>query len=448
MLSTSSFDRELRGRVITPGEPEYHTARQVAYGQFDRRPSLIVQAADDADVARTVLLAREQGIELAVRSGGHSPAGHSMTDGGIVLDVSGMDELRIDAEARTAWAQAGVTAGAYTTRAAEHGLATGFGDTGTVGLGGITLAGGIGYLVRKHGLTIDNLLAAEVVTADGELIRTDAETDPELFWAIRGGGGNFGVATRFLYRLHPVGEIVGGPLVLPATEDVIVGIVAAAEAAPEELSAIVNVMTAPPLPFLAPGIHGRPVVFATLAHAGDDGERALAPFKALATPLADLTGPMPYPGLFPPEADFRPRAASRTGFVEAIDHDAARTILDAIDAATGMVSAAQLRVLGGAMARVPADATAFAHRGERIMLTIASMYAQPEQDAAQEAWVRGLAEALLDGDRGAYVGFQAEDGPEAVRAAYPGPTYERLVAVKRRHDPDNLFRSNVNVPPA
>src|SRR5829696_1743857 len=207
---------QLNGRVIAPGQPEYERARTVFAGAIDRRPAAIARVADAGDVARVIAFARDRGLELAVRSGGHSPAGHGVTDGGIVLDLSEMTALEIDAERRTAWADAGLTAGAYTTATAEHGLATGFGDAGTVGIGGITLAGGIGYLVRKHGLTIDDLLAAEVVTADGRLLRVDAETHPDLFWAIRGGGGNFGVATRLKFRLHELGTVVGGMLLLPA----------------------------------------------------------------------------------------------------------------------------------------------------------------------------------------------------------------------------------------
>jgi FAD/FMN-containing dehydrogenase len=207
--------------VIAPDDPSYDQARAVFYGKFDRRPAVIVRAADASEVAQVVALARETGLELAVRSGGHSLAGHGVSEGGIVLDLSAMRALDIDAEGRTAWAQTGLTAGQYTTAAGAYGLATGFGDTGSVGIGGITLGGGVGYLVRKHGLTIDQLLAAELVTADGRLLRVDAETHPELFWAIRGGGGNFGVATRFQFRLHPVDTIVGGMLVLPATPEVI-----------------------------------------------------------------------------------------------------------------------------------------------------------------------------------------------------------------------------------
>src|SRR5215217_8714719 len=233
------------GRVITPGDPGYDRARTIFYGGFERRPAAIVRPADAAGVAQVVGLARDRGLELAVRSGGHSLAGHSASDGGIVLDLSALTALEVDLEGGAAWAQAGLTAGAYTAQVGAHGLATGFGDTGSVGIGGLTLGGGVGYLVRKHGLTIDNLVSAEVVTADGRLLRVDAEEHPDLFWAIRGGGGNFGVVTRFHYWLHEVDEIVGGMLILPATPEVIASFVAEAEAAPEELSTIANVMTAP-----------------------------------------------------------------------------------------------------------------------------------------------------------------------------------------------------------
>ena len=221
--------------------------------------------ANASDVSRVVSVANETGVELAVRSGGHSTAGHSVTEGGIVLDIRDMRALDIDVQSRTAWAETGLTAGAYTTAAAAHGLATGFGDTGSVGIGGLTLGGGIGFLVRKYGLTIDDVLAAEVVTSDGQLLRADAETHPALFWAIRGGGGNFGVATRFRFRLHEVDTIVGGLLFLPATASVIDGFMAEAANAPEELSTIANVMPAPPMPFLPEETHGRLVIFAMLA---------------------------------------------------------------------------------------------------------------------------------------------------------------------------------------
>jgi FAD/FMN-containing dehydrogenase len=307
------FSSKVRGQLIRPKDDAYDEARAVFYGGIERHPAFIVRVADATDVSRVVALARESGLDLAVRSGGHSPAGHSTTEGGIILDLSEMKGLEIDLERRTAWAQTGLTTGEYTAAAGAHGLATGFGDTGSVGVGGITLGGGVGYLVRKHGLTIDDLLAADVVNADGELLRADAETHPDLFWAIRGGGGNFGVATRFQYRLHEVDTIVGGMLILPATPEVVASFVAEAEAAPEELSAIANVMTAPPMPFLPAETQGQLIIMAMLVYAGDveAGERAIAPFRGLAEPIADMVKPMPYPdvGFLGEEGEARVRDA-------------------------------------------------------------------------------------------------------------------------------------------
>jgi FAD/FMN-containing dehydrogenase len=451
MITTPQFTADLRGRVIGPDHPDYDEARTVFYARFDRRPELIVRAADAADVARVIALARESGLALAVRSGGHSLAGHGVADGGLVLDLSEMKALDIDHERRTAWAESGVTTGEYTAAAGEHGLATGFGDTGSVAVGGIALAGGVGFLVRKHGLTIDSLEAAEVVTADGELLRADADTHPDLFWAIRGGGGNFGVATRFRFRLHEVDSVVGGMLLLPATPEVIAATVAEAEAAPEELSTIANVMPAPPMPFVPAEQHGRLVVMVLLAYAGPagEGERAIAPFRALATPVADLVRPMRYPEIFLPEQnDFHPIVAARTMFVDAVDRSVAETIVDRLENAAAPMAATQIRVLGGAMARVPADATAFAHRKSRIMVNVAAMYEHPEERAEREAWVDGFSADLRQGDAGAYAGFLGDEGEERVRAAYPGATWERLAAIKARYDPDNLFRLNQNIPPA
>jgi FAD/FMN-containing dehydrogenase len=451
MLSTPQLASDLRGRILTPEDADYDQARTVFVGSIDRRPAMIVRVADATDVARVVTLARDTGTELAVRSGGHSPAGHGVSEGGIVLDLSAMRGLEIDAERRTTWAETGLTAGEYTAAAGEHGLATGFGDAGTVGLGGITLAGGIGFLVRKHGLTIDDLLAAEVVTADGELLQVDAEHHPDLFWALRGGGGNFGVATRLQFRLHEVGSIVGGMLFLPATPEVIASFIAEAEAAPEELSTIANVMPAPPLPFIAPEHHGRLVVMAMLVYAGDGeaGERALAPFGALATPLADMVRPMKYPEMYPPsDGSYRPIGVGRITFADSIEQPAAETIVERLESSPASTSIVQLRVLGGAMARVPADATAFAHRDRRIMGNVVAIYDSPEERPVHEAWVTDVANELSRGDQSAYAGFLGDEGEERVRAAYPGATWDRLADVKATYDPENLFRLNQNIPPA
>jgi FAD/FMN-containing dehydrogenase len=454
-LDLAGLRTQLRGRVIGPDDAGYDEARAVFYGAADRRPVVIVKVATAADVARVVRLAQETGLELAVRSGGHSGAGHGTSDGGIVLDLSDMKGIEIDVAAKTVWAETGLTAVELSAAVGAHGLAIGFGDTGSVGIGGITLGGGIGYLVRSQGLTIDNLLAAEVVTADGQLVRADASSHPDLFWAIRGGGGNFGVATRFQYRLHEVPAFVGGMLILPATAEVVAGFIAAAEAAPGELTTIANVMPAPPMPMVPEDQHGKLVVLALMAFAGDAaaGERALAPFRNLATPIADLVQPIPYPDIYPPDdADYHPIAANRTMFVDHVDREVAQLILDRLDehqkTSAAQMVVAQLRVLGGARARVPADASAFAHRSSRIMGNLAALVGSVAELPELEPWVDGFVAALRQDDDGVYVNFIGDEGEERVRQAYPGRTWERLAEIKRRYDPTNLFRRNQNVAPA
>ena len=440
----------IKGRVMTPQDPDYDAARTLFVGGMDRRPAVIARPVDAEDVARIIALARETGLELAIRSGGHSGAGHSVCDGGIVLDLAAMKGMQFDLENGTMWAEAGLTAGEVTAAAAAHGLAVGFGDTGSVGIGGITLGGGVGYLTRKYGLTIDNLLAAEIVTAEGQLLYVDDNSHPDLFWAIRGGGGNFGVVTRFKFRLHNVDTIVGGMLVLPATPDLIRAFVSEAAAAPEALTTIANVMTAPPMPFLPADLVGKPVILAMMAYAGDvaAGQQAIAPFRALAVPLADMIQPMPYAQMYPPdEEEYHPIGASRNLFMDEIDEEAARRMVAYLETSTAMMAVVQIRVLGGAMARVPVDATAFAHRQRCIMVNVAALVESPDQMVVHEARVREVAAALQQGP-GAYVNFVADEGTARVRESYPGATWERLVAVKTRYDPTNLFRLNHNIPPA
>jgi FAD/FMN-containing dehydrogenase len=400
----SSFD----GRVTGPGDAGYDQARKVFYGKWDRRPAAVVRPTSAQEVARVVTLAAESGSELAIRSGGHSLAGHSVNDGGIVLDLAELTALDIDLEGRTAWAQSGLTAGAYSARVGEHGLVTGFGDTGSVGIGGITLGGGVGFLVRKHGLTVDNLLAAELVTADGQILEVDDEQHPELFWAIRGGGGNFGVATRFKFRLHELPSIVGGMLLLPGSPEVIEGLVAAAAAAPEELSLIANIMVAPPMPFVPASAHGQLVVMALLAYAGDAeaGERAVAPLRALAEPLADMVQPMPYAGLFQGGDEIEVvEESARSLFCDTVDATAAKAVVEHLRASTAPMAVAQLRVLGGAMARVPVEATAYAHRHRRMMAGVGCVYEQAADRPVHDAWADEFAAALRQGDPGVYVNF-------------------------------------------
>jgi FAD/FMN-containing dehydrogenase len=439
------------GRLVTPDDPDYDRTRAVFYGSVDKHPAAIVRAADVDDVRRAIAVAATGGHELAVRSGGHSVAGHSSTEGGIVIDLRDMARIDIDPVARTAWVETGATARQVTEALSEHGLVVGFGDAGSVGVGGITLSGGIGFLVRKFGMTIDSVVAAEVVTADGRHRCVDAEHEPDLFWAIRGGGGNFGVVTRIEFRLEPLPHFTGGVLVLPATPEAIAGFVAIAKAAPDELSTIANVMPAPPAPFLPREVHGRPVIFASLAFAGDAAaaERAIAPFRALATPLADMVKPGPYIAMYPPEdPNFRPTAVSRTMFVDSIDVEAARTILEHLSASDAPMRAAQLRVLGGAMARVPADATAFAHRTKSMLVNVAAFYQDAATRDVHRAWVAAFSKALQPEDAGAYVGFLTDDETSRIRATYPGATWDRLARIKATYDPANVFRLNHNVPPA
>ena len=434
-----------------PGDATYDELRTVFYGDVDRRPAAIVRAGNVDDVRRAIAAARAGGLDLAVRSGGHSVAGHGATDGGIVVDLRDMARIDVDPVARTAWVETGATARQVTEAASKHGLVVGFGDTGSVGVGGITLSGGIGFLVRKFGLTIDSVLAAELVTADGRHRYVDAEREPDLFWAIRGGGGNFGVVTRIKFRLEPLPHFTGGLLVLPATPETIVGFAAAALAAPDELSTIANVMPAPPLPFLPADVHGRLVIFALMAFAGDDASaaRALAPFRSLATPLADMVKPGPYLAMYAPEdPNFHPTAASRTMFVDAIDLDAAKTILAHVAASDAPMRAAQLRPLGGAMARVPVEATAFAHRSKPMLVNVAAFYQGAATRDARRAWVDAFAKALQPHDASAYVGFLGDDGAARIRAAYPGATWDRLARIKTAYDPENLFRLNQNVAPS
>jgi FAD/FMN-containing dehydrogenase len=436
--------------VIPPDDPGYDEARQVFFKGFDRRPLAVTVVADVDDVARAVDFARDNRLELAVRSGGHSRSGYGTSEGGLVIDLSAMNSVEVDADGETAWVETGATARQYTTATAEHGLVTGLGDTGSVGIGGITLAGGIGFLVRQSGLTIDNLLAADVVTADGQLVRASEDSEPDLFWAIRGGEGNFGVATRLQLRLHEISEIVGGMLILPATPESITGFVEAAKAAPEELSTIANVTVAPPMPMIPAEAHGKPVLMGLFAYVGpfDQGNSVIAPFRALAEPYVDMVRPMRYPELYEgPEQEAR-FASGANFFGDSLEPAVAQAILEQLPQSTAIMKAVQLRVLGGGLGRVPNDATAFAHRDRGLFVNVAAMYADEGEKETHDAWVNGLAESLGRDGGGGYVGFMGDEDEATIRAAYPGRTWDRLREVKRRYDPDNLFRLNHNIPPA
>ena len=450
MIPVDAIRTRIKGRLIEPGDPDYDGARTVFVGGIDRRPSLIVRPADALDVVAAIGLARENGLELAVRSGGHSATGFGVTDGGLVIDLRDLRQIAIDTKEQTAWAGGGITAGDYTTAAHAYGLATGFGDTASVGVGGLTLGGGFGYLSRNFGLAIDELLAAEVVTADGVVLQVDGSSHPDLFWAIRGGGGNFGVVTRFKFRLEKVDTVFGGMLILPATSQVIESFVAEAAAAPDELGTIANIMPAPPLPFVPAEHHGKLAVLIQLVYAGviAEGEKSVAPLRALG-PIADMLRPMPYPQIYPPEdPNFRPMGANRVMFLDGIDRGGAETIVDHLEHFDAPFRVAQIRVLGGAIARVDAGATAFAHRSRPVMVNVTAAYTRAEDALRDRAWADELRVALQKGTTGAYVNFLADDGAARIREAYPGSTWDKLQAIKRRYDPANIFRLNQNVPPS
>ena len=448
----AAFKAELLGEVILPGQSDYDRARQIHDLTYDRHPTMIVRAAGQGDVARTVAFAAETGMQLAVRAGGHSVAGYSTVDGGIVLDLSQMKGLHIDVERRIAWAQPGLTAMEYTQAAAVHGLATPFGDTGSVGIAGLTLGGGIGWLARKYGLAIDALQAVEIVTADGRLITASEDEHPDLFWAVRGGGGNFGVVTRFQYALYPVGEVLGGALFLPPTKEVLRSLVPIAASAPEELTTISFLMRIPPAPFVAPEQVGQLALIVMFVYAGDpaDGQAAIAPFREVAKPILEVAMPMPYPGIyqFTAAAEAPGYGVIRSRFLDTIDDDAIDAMLDAMAAAPSPMAMVQLRVLGGAVSRVPADATAFAHRAAPVMVAILDHYMDPSTEAVQVAWTEGLHEQLAAHSVGAYSNFLAVEGDERIHEAYPGAAYPRLADIKRRYDPSNLFSLNQNIRPA
>jgi FAD/FMN-containing dehydrogenase len=446
------LEAHLLGQVIRPGDAEYDQARSVWNASIDRHPVLIVRAADAADVIRAVTFARQHNLTLAVRSGGHSFAGYGTCDG-LVLDLSRMKAVSVDPAQRTLWAQPGATTADISVKVQPFGLALPTGDTESVGLGGLTLGGGMGFLVRKYGLTIDNLLSVELVTADGRLIRATAEDHPELFWALRGGGGNFGVVTAFQYRLQPVGDLVfGGALVLPASPEVVRGYVAAADAAPDELSTVSFVLHAPPLPFIPADKVGSLVLVVIACYVGDHaaGERALAPLRALAEPVADLLGPLPYPGLYQFTQAGTVRNAQhydRALYVRSFDDDAASTVIDFMSQATSPLAMTQIRVLGGAVARVPAEETAFAHRDKRVLMALINMWEDPSDWTRQRAWIERYYAAMCPNSDGVYVNFLGDEGAGRIRDAYPAATYERLAAVKAIYDPTNFFRLNQNIRP-
>jgi FAD/FMN-containing dehydrogenase len=449
--SLGALRDQLTGDLVTPREVDYDDARSTLYGKT-ARPLAVARVASAEDVAATVTFARTHGLPLSVRSGGHSLAHYSVVNGAIVVDFSAMKRVSIDPETRIAHVEAGATSGDLATPAHEHGLALSTGDTHSVGIGGLTTGGGIGFMVRKYGLAIDNLLEAEVVTADGKILTASEHQHQDLFWAIRGGGGNFGIITRFTFQLAPVDQILGGDLMLPASPEVIRGFLDYAATAPDDLTLIANVMHAPPAPYVPAERVGELVLSILVTWSGtiEDGEMAIAPLRRLATPVADAVGPMPYPAIYNFTAhQAAPHGASvRMMFADELSDEAIVAMLDAMERSSSPFSIVQLRGMGGAYARVGNAATAFAHRERRYFVAVIAVWLdQTEDHAVHEAWTSALWEQLRPEGTGVYVNFLEREGDERIREAYPGATYERLQSIKAAYDPGNVFRFNQNILP-
>ena len=454
--TVAELAESVRGEVIRPGDPGYDDARAIWNGAHDRYPTLILRCEGVSDVIRGVEFARSQDLLLAVRGGKHSIPGFSTVDDGMVLDLSPMQAVRVDPASGTARAEAGVTWSVFDHETQAFGLATTGGLVSSTGLAGFTLGGGIGWLMRKHGLTCDNLVSADVVTADGRLVRASADENPDLFWGLRGGGGNFGVATAFEYEVHQVGPTVtGGAIFYPGemTRDVLRFYREWVKDVPDELTSAANLLTAPPAPFIPEAWHGKPLIAIIPVHCGSlaDGERDIRALRGLGEPVADLLGPIPYTAmqtLIDPLWGPGAHSYMKSGWLGGLDDAAIDTLIAHRDQVTSPKTEIHVHHMGGAVGRVPADATAFGDRSAPFLLNIvASTFTSDGYDAAV-GWAQGLHGAMgpaLTG--GTYVNFLSDEGDDRVRAAY-GEKYDRLVALKDAYDPTNLFRLNQNIVPS
>jgi FAD/FMN-containing dehydrogenase len=462
-LETTAFDelgRSVRGELLLPTSPGYDTARRIWNGAIDRRPACIARCAGVADVVAAVRFARDHDLEIAVRGGGHNVAGTAVCDDGVVIDLSAMRAVWVDPAGRTAWVQGGALWADVDRETQAHGLATTGGIIGHTGVAGVALGGGLGFLMRKHGLTVDNLLAAEVVTSEGRILRASADERADLFWALRGGGGNFGVVTSFRFSLHAVGPtVMAGPVFWAAddTADVLRFYRDFAAEAPDELGTVVRLGTVPPLPDIPEDLHWRPAIAVACCYAGsvEDGERAVRALRRFGTPLVDLLAPSPYAGFQGGLDDtvlhgwhYYWKGTSLAGLSDA----AIAAIADHAYAAGSPRSYAAMFHMGGAVARVPQDATAYAGRDVPHNIIIDAVWLPDESGehaAAETAWARRFLQALQPHRAGGvYVNFlDADDGSARVREAYGDETYRRLAEVKATYDPDNAFHHNKNIQP-
>ncbi len=443
------------GAIVGPAHADYDTARRVWNGMIDRYPALIVRCAETADVAAAVRFAVDRGLPVAVRGGGHNVAGNATCDNGLVIDLSPMKRITVDREARIARAEPGLTWREFDAAAAQAGLATTGGLVSSTGIAGFTLGGGIGWLMRRYGLTCDNLLSAELVTVDGEPVTASERTNADLFWGLRGGGGNFGIVTEFSYRLHPVTSVFGGLVLHEASRaaEVLAFFRGFVAAAPDKLTALAAFLTAPPAPFVPAELQGKPAVALVVCYAGDlaEGEQIVAPLRRFGPPRADVIGPLPYPALqqmFDASAPAGLRNYWKSGYLRALDDGALETIVAHATQAPSPLTQVHVHQMGGAVGRVAPDATAFVHRRAPFVLNIVGTWAEPAADDANLMWVRDFWSAIEPATEGVYVNFLGEEGEERVRAAYSPGVYERLVALKDRYDSGNVLRFNQNVRPS
>jgi FAD/FMN-containing dehydrogenase len=447
----------VEGDVIAPGDSGYGEARVIWNAMIDRDPAVVVRPRNAADVAEAIGFARSQGLPIAVRGGGHSVAGNAIVDDGLVIDFSDMRAIEVDPGAQTARVEAGALLSELDAATAEHGLLVPGGIVSTTGVAGLTLGGGFGWASRKLGLTIDSLRSADIVTADGELMTASEQSHPDLFWAIRGGGGNFGVVTSFDFQAYELGpDLLCGLIVHPieSGREFLQHHREMAAKAPDELSAWIVMRLAPPLPFLPEEVHGRPVVVLAFAYAGDpsEGEALINErYADFGEPYGKNIGVMPFTD-WQQSFDALNAKGDRNYWKSHNLTEFSDSLIDAAIAAVGDLPSPHAEVfiahLGGAIARVPNDATAYAHRDAEFVLNIHGHWTDPADDEAGVAWTRSLFDAVTPyATGGAYVNFLSDEGPERVQDAYPPSVWSRLVEVKRRYDPENVFRLNQNIPP-
>ena len=444
------------GALIRPGDGEYETARRVWNGTVDRRPALIARCARQDDVVAALLFAREAGLPIAVRGGGHNVAGNAVCEAGVVIDLSAQRAVEVDPVARTARVGPGALLGDVDRATQAFGLATPTGNVSLTGVAGLTLGGGLGWIARKHGPACDNLLSAEVVTADGERVRAGADEHPDLLWGLRGGGGNFGIVTSLEYRLHEVGpQVIAGGVVHDFADapEVLRFFADFAAGAPDELSVTASTFRAPPGFPVASELHGELVTVLAVCYAGDlaTGERVLRPLRSFGRPLADLVAPMPYTALQSASDASYPsgqRNYWKSHFVGEITDDAIAQVVEHAPRMRSPLSSFYFQHLGGAIGRAGPDTAAFSHRAAAFDFTILTVWEDPAEDAEHIGWARDLFGAMAPHANGVYVNNLGVEGAERVRAAYAPATYARLVALKDAYDPGNVFHLNQNVAPS